>query len=261
MPFYDRKNVSVIPRSKKLEISSYKNGLRKAIFGTDGSKFIGDWKDNKKNGKGLEINFESGTIHKGEFRNNLRDGFGMFARYSNGLARLVYRGAFQNGKGEGPGSKFYENGNCYYGNFSQGKRNGYGQMWYTDGSYYYGEWLDGVRHGEGILVKNDGNRYEGNWKDDEKNGKGRFYFLSTGQIQEGIWKDGIPCVSTITDIPYRQTCLRPTKFAIPKNCLAELDKVLRHREEEVLLGTSDSCFHVEIHKSPRKMSEQVRHAK
>lgn len=252
MPFKNRKNVYVITRSKKLETLSYRNGPRKAIFGTDGSKYIGEWKDDKKNGKGLEINLESETIHKGEFRNNLRDGFGMFAHYSNGSARLLYRGAFRNGKEEGSGRKFYKNGNCYYGNFCKGKRYGYGQMWYTDGSFYCGEWLEGVRHGEGILVKNDGNRYEGNWENDEKNGRGRFYFLTTGQIQEGIWKDGIPCVSTISDIPYRQTCLRPTKFPIPKNCLAEIEKVLRLREEEILRGILDSCFHEEIHKSLRK---------
>lgn len=65
-------------------------------------------------------------------------------------------------------------------------------------------------------MKPDGNRYEGSWEHDQKHGRGEFYFLKTGQLQEGIWENDVPCVNTICDIPYRQSCIKPTLFSIPK---------------------------------------------
>lgn len=49
MPFFKHKKIDV-PRSRKLEKSTYKNGLRHAIFSTNGYKYIGEWKNNNKHG-------------------------------------------------------------------------------------------------------------------------------------------------------------------------------------------------------------------
>lgn len=49
MPFQNRKK-NDLPRSRKLEQTTYKNGLRHAIFLTNGYKYIGEWKNNKKSG-------------------------------------------------------------------------------------------------------------------------------------------------------------------------------------------------------------------
>lgn len=254
MPFYNRKNVAKSEtRMGKLETSSHRNGIRHAIFGTDGNKYVGEWKNDMKNGRGMQL-YINKELNQAEFKDNVRHGFGIIARCSTeNTFKLVYRGSFQNGKKDGHGRMYYKNGNFYTGKFSKGKRNGYGQMWYADGSFYDGDWLDGVRNGKGILVKKDGNRYEGNWEHDQKHGRGRFYFLTTGQIQEGVWKNDIPCVSTISDIPYRQTCIMPTLFPIPKNCLADIDKVLEIRANEVLQDLQESCFHVE----PKNFGENV----
>lgn len=38
-------------RSKRLEKASQRNGFRNTNFHPDGSKYIGEWKDDKKSGK------------------------------------------------------------------------------------------------------------------------------------------------------------------------------------------------------------------
>lgn len=48
MPFLKPRNK--IPRSQKLDDSANKNGLRHAIFNIEGDKYIGEWKDNQKEG-------------------------------------------------------------------------------------------------------------------------------------------------------------------------------------------------------------------
>lgn len=50
MPLCNRQKNDV-PRSKKLEELTYKNGLRHAIFSTNGYRYIGEWKNNEKNGR------------------------------------------------------------------------------------------------------------------------------------------------------------------------------------------------------------------
>lgn len=49
MPFRNRMR-NELSRSRKLEQSTYKKGLRHAIFFTNGYKYIGEWQDNKKSG-------------------------------------------------------------------------------------------------------------------------------------------------------------------------------------------------------------------
>lgn len=40
-----------IPRSRRLEKAAQRNGFRHAIFEPDGSKYIGEWKNDKRSGK------------------------------------------------------------------------------------------------------------------------------------------------------------------------------------------------------------------
>lgn len=49
MPFY-KHNTNGLPRSRRLEKSTEKNGLRQAIFSTSGNKYTGEWKNNLKDG-------------------------------------------------------------------------------------------------------------------------------------------------------------------------------------------------------------------
>lgn len=53
MPFlkYTRK----IPRSRQIESTTVKNGLRPTIYGLNGSKYTGEWVDNKKQGNNIRV--------------------------------------------------------------------------------------------------------------------------------------------------------------------------------------------------------------
>lgn len=48
MPFlkYSKK----IPRSRQIENAAAKNGLRKTVYGLNGSEYTGEWENNKKQG-------------------------------------------------------------------------------------------------------------------------------------------------------------------------------------------------------------------
>ena len=58
------------------------------------------------------------------------------------------------------------------------------------------------------------NRYEGSWKDGKKNGAGKFYYLDSGQVFEGVWKDDVPKCGTMKDFG-RDNAPDPTQYPIP----------------------------------------------
>jgi hypothetical protein len=67
-------------------------------------------------------------------------------------------------------------GTRYIGQFKNGKRNGRGVFYYQDGSYYEGYWKDNKMHGRGSLFYSSGKlAYEGGWYLDDFHGQGRIY--------------------------------------------------------------------------------------
>ena len=59
------------------------------------------------------------------------------------------------------------------------------------------------------------NRYEGSWKNDKKNGPGKYYYLDTGQLFQGVWVDDIAKCGTMEDFN-RDTAPEPTVYPIPQ---------------------------------------------
>ena len=74
----------------------------------------------------------------------------------------------------------------FRGNMINGKREGYGVFYYNDGSQYWGNWLNGKRSGEGKYISCKGSVYNGNWENDMKNGKGNIKYLN-GNNYDGYW--------------------------------------------------------------------------
>ncbi|CAH1987341.1 unnamed protein product [Acanthoscelides obtectus] len=109
----------------------------------------------------------------------------------------------------------------------------------VNGDTYVGEWQNDQR--TGMLIYVNGNRYEGNFLNDLKHGKGRFFFLSVGQLQDGVWSDDTCIFSQLYNLPYRQTAKRPTVFPLPKLCLVNPDAVCQEQEFKALQGTSE-CY-------------------
>lgn len=67
-------------------------------------------------------------------------------------------------------------GTKYIGQIKNGKRNGRGLFYYNDGSYYEGYWRDNKMHGKGSLYYSNGSlAYDGNWYMDNFHGKGKIY--------------------------------------------------------------------------------------
>ena len=99
-----------------------------------------------------------------------------------------YVGQVVNGKAEGKGIEYYNNGDRYEGDFRNGTREGKGIYYYNDGDRYEGDFRNDKKEGKGIDYYNNGNRYEGDFRNDKREGKGIKYY-NNGDIYEGDYRN------------------------------------------------------------------------
>ena len=178
---------------------------------TDGSRYVGEFVDGKRHGKGTNY-FPDGTRYDGEWKNGYMNGYGVCV-YADGEK---YEGEWADGKRNGQGTHFYANGAKYVGNWVSEKLYGQGTYFYANGAkyvgnwvnnkkqgkgiYYYvnptatydGDWYDNVRHGYGveeIHAQGGTQRYEGEWKDNKRCGKGKIRYID-GEVKEGYFENG-----------------------------------------------------------------------
>ncbi|KAB0794955.1 hypothetical protein PPYR_11794 [Photinus pyralis] len=239
MPFLKDKS-KLQSKSAKLIHLSNKNGLRKSVYNIWNDRYIGEWKDNVKEGTGVCLT-RTRRLYEGYWKNDLRDGFGVLCWPKGNIFILEYQGEWRKGFQCGFGQKHYSDEGYYLGHLKRSKRHGHGQMWYPDGGYYIGDWRNDFRQGAGMWVRPDGNRYEGSWYLDLKHGKGRFFHLATGQMQEGTWEMDICVNSDLVDIPYRQCSSIPTPYPIPEIMLQDLDGRKLSAADENTCGHSVTC--------------------
>jgi len=111
--------------------------------------YEGNFKDNKKNGKGKEI--DGNVIYEGNFKNDKKDGQGKLSySHGSGSSSLHYSGSWKNNKMDGKGTEYYH---------LSGKKNKVGPI------RYVGEWKDSKMHGKGKMYNLDGELiYNGDWK-------------------------------------------------------------------------------------------------
>ena len=124
-------------------------------------KYIGDYKNGKKHGRGT-LTSADGDTYIGEFLNDLFHGEGTWI--------------------DSRGSK-------YVGGYKNGLWSGHGEMTHHTGHHYIGEFKNNLYHGEGTLTYAKGDTYVGFWKEGVMHGKGIFKYQD-GQVDEGIWEDG-----------------------------------------------------------------------
>ncbi|KAJ9595979.1 hypothetical protein L9F63_012800 [Diploptera punctata] len=233
MPFLKCRH-KFIPFSTENEKKTYKTGLRHLLFNLECDKYIGEWKDNKKDGKGIFYT-HSHFQYEGDWKHDYRHGYGILSKkQENDTYKSIYVGDWWNGKKHGQGRYHYADGSCFDGEWKNGKRNGKGECFFADGSYYFGEWKNDRFHGYGLFIQSNGNQYEGEWQFDKKHGHGKYYHLDSGQLQEGIWKNNICVCSNMTDIYYRQAVLEPTIYPIPQNKLQDPVGVYKEAENKAL---------------------------
>lgn len=168
---------------KALAANQEYQNVNDASFGQapDGARMIGDRhnnnnfeyensgnNDNNVNGRGTAafpgakipqgpICLPSGAVYEGEWRNELREGFGR---------------------------QEWPDGSRYEGNWLNDKANGFGKLFHADGDVYEGEWKDDKANGKGTYTHANGARYQGDWRDDKQHGFG-IETWPDGAIYEG----------------------------------------------------------------------------
>ncbi|KAI8894714.1 hypothetical protein BC833DRAFT_603866 [Globomyces pollinis-pini] len=166
-------------------------------------KYIGEYKDSMRHGKGKMI-YSSGNIYEGEWNNNRKVGFGKMTWTTT---NEEYEGEWDNIP-HGQGTYTW-------------KLNRIRDHQFPCENMYKGNWVDGKRHGFGIFYYSDGSRYEGNWKENKKEGQG-VYISSNGRVYNGIFindkiKEGFEQFSN--EIPY--------VFHLPKEFKSKQEETLR----------------------------------
>jgi len=132
----------------------------------DGSKYVGEWKDDKQHGQGT-YTWPGGDTYIGEYKDNKKHGQGTYT-FADGDK---YIGEFKDNKRHGQGTYSFANGDKYIGEYKDDKYNGQGTYTFGPNS----EW--------------SGDKYIGEYKDGKKNGQGT-YFFADGTVETGLWESG-----------------------------------------------------------------------
>ena len=159
------------------------------IIYPNGDKYIGELKDNQKNGKGIlyynEKDKERRFYYEGEWKNDKREGKGIIYWRNND----VYNGEWVDDNMEGKGIFYYDEGDIYDGCWKNNKKEGKGNCSFMNGNKYEGEWVNNVVEGKGIYYFSNGNKYIGEFKNGKVEGKG-VMFYQNGEIEVGLYSKG-----------------------------------------------------------------------
>lgn len=152
-----------------------------ALDGYAKLKYVGNWKQNKKHGLGVETRYDTDDkiIYKyeGSWDNDMKNGAGK--EYVDGV--LAYEGKFNNN------FRFKDSG-CITGDCE----NGYGVFIYPNKNKYIGEFKNSLKNGFGIETDPEGNYIYGNWKDNKENGLVRVFNKNNEIMFSGEMVSGKP---------------------------------------------------------------------
>lgn len=151
----------------------------------DGSKYEGDFKNEKLEGQGTFF-FVNGDKYTGNFKENYPDGQGTrqyadkhqetglwkMGEFVGSILAVDGRmGCIDGDCVDGQGTFVFKEGSAKYtGDFEEGMPNGKGSCLYANGDQYIGEWEDGAFSGYGTLTLHDGTKIEGYWVEGDFHG-------------------------------------------------------------------------------------------
>ena len=161
---------SNLPACQGSEVSRWSNCFG-SWTGSNGDKYVGEWRDGKYNGQGTYIS-ANGDKYVGEFKDSNYNGQGTYT---------------------------FANGGKYVGEYKDGKYNGQGTFTFTNGDKYVGEWKDDKRNGQGIFFRADGRVGLGDWVEDNPSGRFIEYRADKTIERSGIFKDGSLVTSQYID--------------------------------------------------------------
>lgn len=174
------------------------------------SQYIGDWKENMKEGFGIQI-YKNKDKYEGLWGNNMRNGQGTYWRNEGGKLKREYTGDWFEDKRHGRGTFFYKNGDRYDGFWVDGKPQGEGRIIYANQDIYEGQWHEGKKSGYGVLVKKNGDHFEGHWVNDKKEGQGSYLFAEKNKLFVGEWVDDHPKCGIYTEVEDEDAPPKPLK--------------------------------------------------
>lgn len=196
------------------------------ILKSERSKYDGEWKLNRKHGKGKETwkvnnlknvkcisnqdskngvfnnianqkaKTENQSKDKAEKSKELFDTYEGDYRYNQkhgkGIFKShqgwVYNGSWEFNKFSGSGTLKVIDGNEYSGKWKNGVQEGHGIMTFNSGSVFSGMFRQGKRHGFGTMEFENGNKYQGMFQRDNFNGKGSIYLSDLGRKISGEFR-------------------------------------------------------------------------
>jgi hypothetical protein len=137
---------------------TFKNGPNSAGFNFfAGDIYEGDYDNGLREGKGTLYNKERGTKYIGDWKNDKEHGEGEQIFITNSLKLPnTYKGSFKNGLADGFGIRTYSDGKMYTGNFKENRYEGKGIIKYADGSTLEGNWDGGNIDGKAIFTSYTG---------------------------------------------------------------------------------------------------------
>lgn len=149
-----------------LEVGGEQKNDTEVVTASGKYLYYGDLDENgNRHGKGRTVTPDGLTAYEGEYKDNLKDGFGV---------------------------GYYKTGSInYVGNWSENKRSGAGVGYrLSDGTMHAGRWLENKPEGYGARFDNDGNLLDiCNYDNGTRNGKS-VSFDDNGNIIISVWQDG-----------------------------------------------------------------------
>ena len=112
---------------------------------------------NKNEIKNVSISkYKNQFIYIGEWKNDMREGRGV---YYNPLTKEKYEGYFKNGKAEGNGTVYYNNGDIFKGEFKNWVKEGKGIYYYHNGDRIEAQFKNDLPI-KGTYFYKNGEKYE-----------------------------------------------------------------------------------------------------
>ena len=141
--------------SKKPNFTTQNNIKFNKICNIEGNKNWGDCTSFKK---------YDNDIYVGQFKNNKRNGLG-FYRFFN--TNNKFFGTWKDGKTYGKGVWIFPNNDIYIGGNTDSKNERIGFYKWSKGDIFLGSWKNDLKDGPGIYIYHNGNIQTGFWKNDK----------------------------------------------------------------------------------------------
>lgn len=148
-------------------------------------RYEGMWKNNKRNGYGQGVHFESAQRYRGEWIDDLPDGIGEW-RCDEKQCRYI--GFWKSGRMEGVGRYDWGNNVSYSGYWRDGLKHGFGIL-QMNKLVVTGYWYEDHLHGRAVIELWNGFKFDGCFSHDKRHGPGSI-LAPQGETIDGIWTLG-----------------------------------------------------------------------